>query len=135
MSDDLLGRLRRKGRWVTIKRVPLFPQENEEEWRPDADSAEAADEIERLEAENELLSDMTEIADMLPQINEQADEIERLRAEIRRLRVPPAVRMAARVVANRIKHEEGTHDIPNTVLTVALWCLGELDLTEVKTNE
>ncbi|MCP4136841.1 MAG: hypothetical protein GY754_38075, partial [bacterium] len=52
MSDDLLGRLRRKGRWVTVKRVPLFPQENEEEWRPDADSAEAADEIERLEAEN-----------------------------------------------------------------------------------
>ncbi len=41
-----------------------------------------ATELERLDAENELLSDMTEIADMLPQINEQADEIERLRKEL-----------------------------------------------------
>ncbi len=62
--------------------------------------------------------------------HEAATEIERLEAEVERPRVPPAVRIAARVVAERIKRGEGTHDIPNTVLTVAWWCLGELDIEE-----
>lgn len=59
MSDqtpDLVTRLRAQGRWVTTKRVPLIPQLDEEEWRTDPLCAEAADEIERLRAE---IEDMT----------------------------------------------------------------------------
>lgn len=47
---DLVERLRKQGRWVVTKRVPLFPQMDEEEWRPDLLCTEAADEIERLRA-------------------------------------------------------------------------------------
>lgn len=48
---DIVERLRRRGSWVVVKRVPLIPQENETEWRTDPLCAEAADEIERLRAE------------------------------------------------------------------------------------
>lgn len=47
-TRDITERLRKQGRWITTKRVPLIPQMDEEEWRTDPVCAEAATEIEAL---------------------------------------------------------------------------------------
>ena len=57
MTPDIVERLRAQGRWVTTKRVPLIPQLDEEEWLSDPLSVEAADEIERLRNELNLITE------------------------------------------------------------------------------
>lgn len=46
--ERLIERLRKRGRDVCVESVPLIPQENKYEWRPDELCSEAADAIEAL---------------------------------------------------------------------------------------